>query len=145
VTVGQQAAYLPTSKEVEDGAKSVLAIGALVGATWALCRRWYTRRRTAREVRELESRALRYLLDAQRHTLNVIVPHEDRRLIDVDELHRQKLLIDQVRDRLWKADGHSQTLQDIVQVITRTQAIQAKRDRQPDNPFQDGWTEDFDR
>lgn len=126
---------MPTPQEVEDHAKSILAVGAIVGGAWAVARRWYRRRRAEAEIRELESRAIRYLLDAQRHALNVIVPHEDRRLIDVDELHRQKLLIDQIRDRLWKADGHSQTLQDIVNVLTRTQRIQAKHDAKQQDIF----------
>lgn len=135
---------MPTPQDVESHAKSILAVSAIVGGAWALARRWYRRHRAAREMRELESRAIRYLLDAQRHALNVIVPHEDRRLINVDELVRQKILIDQIRDRLWAADGHDKTVQDIVNVLTRTQAIQAK-EQQNANLFKDGWTEDLDQ
>lgn len=133
---------MPTPQEVEDSAKSLLAVGAIVGGAWAVARRWLRRRKAADEMRELESRAIRYLLDAQRHALNVIVPHEDRRLINLDELMRQKLLIDQIRDRLWAADGHDKTVQDIVNVLTRTQAIKAK---QQQDVFADGWSEDLDR
>lgn len=138
------AVSIPTPQEVEDHAKSILAVSAIVGGAWALATRWHRRRRAAREMRELESRAIRYLLDAQRHALNVIVPHEDRRMINVDELVRQKVLIDQIRDRLWTADGHDKTVQDIVNVLTRTQAIQAKQQQEGDL-FKDGWTEDLDK
>jgi hypothetical protein len=137
------AVSLPTPQEVEDHAKSILAVSAIVGGAWALARRWYRQRVVAREMRRMESRAIRYLLDAQRHALNVIVPHEDRRLINVDELVRQKILIDQMRDQLWAADGHDKTVQDIVNVLTRTQAIQAKQQRQDNALFKDGWTEDL--
>jgi hypothetical protein len=130
---------MPTPQEVEDHAKSILAVSAVVAGTWALVTRWWRRRKAAAEMREIESRAIRYLLDAQRHALNVIVPHEDRRLIDVDQLVRQKVLIDQIRDRLWAADGHDKTVQDIVNVLTRTQAIKAK---QQQDVFEDGWAED---
>lgn len=141
----------PTA-ELESTAKALAAIAGLLAGAWALLARWARRRRAARERRDLEGKAIRYLLDAMRHSLHVWTPagHDDARLIDVDELLRQKLLIDAIRDQLWIADGNEsarvteQVAADIVKVITRTQAIRAKRERQApvetDNPFTDGWT-----
>lgn len=142
MTASEQVITLPSPQQIEDGAKSLLAVGALVGAVLAICRRWSTRRRAERERRELEAKAIRYLLDATRHALGVIVPHEGRRMIDDAELIRQKILIDQVRDRIWQADGHTSAerqAEEIVNVLTRTQAIKVKQDRQ------DMFTEGDDR
>lgn len=134
---------IPTPEQVGDGAKTLAAIGGIVGGAWALVTRWRRRCREAEERRALEAKAVRYLLDAVRHSLNVLSPTDERRLIDVDELARQKVLIDQIRDLLWIADGHKsdrdaqRQTEEIVRVLTRTQAI-----RQKENPFKDGWTPD---
>ena len=134
----QQTMALPTAHEVEEGAKSILAVGAVLGGAYAIARRWLQRRRRAQERRAIEEQAIRYLLDAQRHTLNVLVPGEDRSMVDIDELRRQKLLVDQIRDRLWHADGHSQSLQSIVEVLSRTQRIKAKQDHAQDDEGDQG-------
>lgn len=139
------AVSIPTADQVGDAAKTLAAIGGIVGGAWALVARWLRRRREAKAKHELEAKAIRYLLDAVRHSLNVFATGDDRRFVDLDELARQKVLIDQVRDLLWIADGHqserdAQRLgEDIVRVLTRTQAIKAK-----DNPFKDGWTPEGD-
>ena len=112
-----------------------------MGGAWALVSRWRRRCREADERRALEGKAVRYMLDAMRHTLHVVTPTEERRFIDLDEMARQKVLIDQIRDQLWIADGHTsereaqRQTEEIVRVLTRTQRIQAK-----ENPFKDGWT-----
>jgi hypothetical protein len=106
----------------------VLAIPFAGGAVKAY-RRW----RKRREVRTLEAKAVRYILDAMRHSLFALTANE-RHLYSLDELQRQKLLIDQLRDDLWIADGHSleranqERMAEIVSVITRTQAIAAKQE-----------------
>lgn len=138
------AVQLPSAEDVGAWAKTMAAVGGVVGGLWALGVRIAKRRRLERERKAQEARAIRYLLDAVRHALNVIVPSEDRRFVDVDELVRQKLLIDQVRDALWRYDGHEserateQATERIVEVLTRTQRIKAKEQQQ--NPFKDGWT-----
>jgi len=112
----------------------VAAIGGLLAGAGALLARWVKRRRLAAQRRALEAKAVRYLLDAQRQTLNVLIPGASRsRLIDLGELNRQKLLIDDVREELWIADGHESSreaervAQDVLKVLTRTQAIEAAR------------------
>lgn len=132
---------IPSPDEVGAAAKTVAAVGGVVGGAWALVSRWRRRCREADERRALEGKAVRYMLDAMRHTLHVVTPTEERRFIDLDEMARQKVLIDQIRDQLWIADGHTsereaqRQTEEIVRVLTRTQRIQAK-----ENPFKDGWT-----
>lgn len=140
---------IPSPEQVGDAAKTVAAVGGVVGGAWALVARWRRRCREAQERRALEGKAVRYLLDAVRHSLNVLTPGDERRLIDVDEIARQKVLIDQIRDLLWIADGHKseresqRQTEEIVRVLTRTQRIQAKEQQQ--NPFADGWTPEGER
>lgn len=137
---------IPSPDEVGDAAKTVAAVGGVVGGAWALIARWRRRCREAQERRALEGKAVRYLLDAMRHTLHVVTPTEERRFIDLDELARQKVLVDQIRDQLWICDGHKsdreaqRQTEEIVRVLTRTQRIKAKEQR--NNPFADGWTPD---
>lgn len=130
--------------EVEGWAKTIAAIGGIVGGAWALAVRILRRRRREQERRDLEAKAIRYLLDAMRHTLHVMAPGERGRLIDVGELERQKVLVDQVRDLLWIADGHQSerdaqaAAAELGRWLTRTQAIEAKE--RGGNPFADKWT-----
>lgn len=148
--MSQSALSIPSPEEVGAWAKTLAAVGGVAGGAWALGVRVARRRRLDRERKAQEARAIRYLLDAVRHALNVIVPSEDRRFVDVDELVRQKLLIDQVRDALWRYDGHEserateQATERIVEVLTRTQRIKAK-EQGKDNPFKDGWTPEDQR
>lgn len=141
---------IPTPDEVGDAAKTVAAVGGVVGGAWALVTRWRRRCREAEERRALEGKAVRYMLDAMRHTLHVVTPTEERRFIDLDELARQKVLIDQVRDQLWIADGHhsereaQRQTEELVRVLTRTQRIRVK-EQGKDNPFKDGWTPEDQR
>lgn len=128
---------IPTAREVEDHAKSILAVSAIVGGAWALCSRWHRRRQAARRRRALEAKAVRYTLDAIRHVLHVLQPGGSRnRLINLNELARQLALVSDVREELWVADGNpsrrdTERLEsEIVKVLTRTQAIQAIRAQQ---------------
>jgi PAS domain-containing protein len=115
-----------------DWAKTLAALGGLIAGVVAVCSRLWRRRKAQRELRALEAKAIRYLLDAQRHTLYVISPGPDR-FLQLDEIDRQRTLIDQVRDEMWIADGHGEVreaqrrAEEIARVLTRTQAIQAKR------------------
>lgn len=124
-----------TPEQVGDWAKTIAAIGGIVGGVWALVTKAVRRRRAAQQRAALEAKATRYLLDAMRHALHVMQPGPSR-FLDVDELQRQKVLIDGVRDELWIADGHASEREqeraaaEIVRVLTRTQAIQAKHQRQ---------------
>lgn len=122
----------PTSEQWWDFASKatlVLAIPLAGGAVKAY-RRW----RKRREIRALEAKATRYMLDAMRHSLFALTATDGRHLVSLDELIRQKLLIDQLRDDLWIADGHESErvnearMAEIVSVITRTQAIAAKKE-----------------
>lgn len=120
---------------------------ALVAAAgWLLkrVRRWWTTRRA-------EAKALRNLLDAQRHVLLSIVPEEHGGgLMNLDELIRQKALIDDAREAVWIADGNESnrqteaTVAEVVKVLSRTQAI--RRLKQPKDSegdmFKDGWRGD---
>ena len=94
---------------------------------------WRKRHKADAQMHALEGKAIRYMLDAQRHALHLLVPvSEPDQLIDRDEMIRQKVLIDDMRDQLWIADGHEsqhateQAAADIMKFMTRTQAIQAK-------------------
>lgn len=124
-----------TTDQLADLAKTVAAVGGVVGAVWALISRWLKRRRKAREKAEMEARATRYLLDAVRHALGALSPHDRPYVLDPKELERQKILIDGIRDDLWVADGHrsereaQRELKGVMDVITRTQAIRVKKDR----------------
>jgi hypothetical protein len=127
---------LPSPEEASSLVTALGAIVGVVGGVWALVVRVLRRRRRRQLVQELEGRALRYLIDAQRHTLHTIVPGEEARYVDLTELNRQKVLIDQVRDQLWVADGHESQREserqanDLLKVLTRTQAIRMKQQRQ---------------
>lgn len=126
------AVSVPTPDQVGDWAKTFAAIAGLLGGLWAIFRRVSARRRERKQLRELEGRAIRYLLDAQRHTLRFVTPTTESRLVDIDQMSRQKALIDQVREELWRADGHSeeyereQIAEDVGRWLTRTQAIKLK-------------------
>lgn len=141
------AVQLPSAEDVGAWAKTLAAVGGVVGALWALGAKVARRHRLERERKTLEGKAVRYLLDAMRHTLHVVTPTEERRFIDLDELARQKVMIDEVRDLLWVMDGHKsereaqRQAEEIVRVITRTQRIKAK-EQQRENPFTDGCTGD---
>lgn len=127
-----------TAEELANYAKTVAAIGGILAALWAILSRWVRRRRKANEMRRLEARATRYLLDAVRHTL-AAVKGDRSYVIGPKELDRQKVLIDAIRDELWVADGHTsereaqRQLQGVVEVLTRTQAIHLKEQR-PSTP-----------
>lgn len=122
---------LPTYEQLGDWAKTLAAIGGLVAGLWAACRRLWRVWQARRRLRALERKAIRYLLDAQRHTLYAVIPTPDR-VVVIEKLKNSKDLIDQVRDDLWVADGHESALdeerrvENIVRVITRTQRIQLK-------------------
>lgn len=141
------AVSLPSPDDAEHTVGALAALAGLLGTAWALLVRWLRRRRQREDVTEIKERSLRYLLDAQRHTLYALIPFAQERYFNVEELHRQKVLIDQVRDQLWLADGHAderdeqRRTAEIVQVLTRTQAIQARKQPPPD-PQQDMFREE---
>lgn len=122
---------IPTADEISSIAKMLAAIGGLAGGAWTVLSRIIKRRRELQRRRELEAKAVRYLLDAVRHCLQAIVP--SRSQVNTNELARQKVLIDEVRDMLWVADGHPSSreienaTEEIVKVLTRTQAIERKQ------------------
>lgn len=146
------AVAMPDPQTVGDWAKTLAAVGGIVGGLWALATRWHRRRQERQRQRDLEAKSVRYLLDAIRHALYVIAPGPDR-FLELDEIERQKALIDQVRDELWIADGHAsqretqRQAEGILKILTRTQRIEAKEQRalQPGNPFTDGWTPEGDK
>ncbi|MEY4933095.1 MAG: hypothetical protein RLZZ403_1415 [Pseudomonadota bacterium] len=112
------------------GPAILLAVAGWIGRRFVA---WRKRTKAAAQMHALEGKAIRYLLDAQRHALHMLVrASEDDRLIDLDEMTRQKVLIDDMRDQIWIADGHEgqhateQAAADIMKFLTRTQAIQAK-------------------
>jgi hypothetical protein len=148
----RQDAVAMSPVEAEGWAKiggTVLAVAGAFAAGALKVARWWRR---AREKRRLESKAIRYLLDATRHGLHVLQPgRPDRdRFVDLSELARQLALVSDVREELWVADGNASRREgerlerEIVKVLTRTQAIQA-RQQQQNNLFSDGWNEDFEK
>lgn len=128
-------AHQMTPADVGDWAKTLAAVAGVVGGAVALVSRWWKRRLERRRIAALEAKALRYLLDAVRHALFVMAPGPDR-FLELDELERQKVLIDEVRDEVWKSDGHgsrrdqAETQRTLLRILTRTQAIQAKAERE---------------
>jgi hypothetical protein len=133
--VTTQPAVRYTPQEWGDLVKTVAAAGGIVGGLYALVAKWWKRRQERKRLRDIEAKSIRYLLDAMRHSLHVMAPGPDR-FLELGEIERQKALIDQVRDELWCADGHAgereaqRRAEEIARVLTRTQAIQAKRDAQ---------------
>ena len=138
-----QALQVPTVEQVGDGAKALVAISALVGGAWAIARKWHRGRQQRRRREALEAKAIRYVLDSDRHVLHVLqlllrgggyrVTQEER-----DEIARQLVLISDVREELWIADGF-QSRRDvelierqIVKELTRTQRIKALPDQSGD-------------
>lgn len=114
-------------------------VGILSAPLWLLLSRWVKARRQKKLVRSLEGKAIRYVLDADRqvvHALLLLLDSSRTAFIDLSEIQRQKVLIDQVRDELWIADGHDgereaqRRAEEILQVLTRTQAIRAKHEAQ---------------
>lgn len=128
------AVSVPSQEEVGEWAKTLAAIGGVLGAIWAVLSKGWRAWRKRAQMQRLESKAIRYLLDAQRHTLYFVTPTRESRRVSVDELARQKALVDEVRDELWMADGHEsererqRMAEDVAAVITRTQAIRRKQD-----------------
>jgi hypothetical protein len=108
------------------------ALLALAGWLGRQAISWRKRANDLAKIRGLESKSVRYLLDAQRHALRMLTPGDGSTLVDLDEIIRQKALIDDVREELWVADGHKSqretdaAVAEILKVMTRTQAIQAK-------------------
>lgn len=117
--------------DVESFAKALLALVALAGAIWPFFKRWLRYRKHQREMRALESKVLRYLVDAIRHVLDAITPSADGRITTLTELTRQLILIDGVRRELWQADGHQADVlaEEVRNVLTRTQAIKILKQR----------------
>ena len=126
---------------VGEVAKTTAAVAGILGGIAALVRRVWRRRKAEREIRELEAKALRYTLDAVRHTLDVMTPSSDGRMTSLTELQRQLMLVNQVRRELWKADGNALPEDEPAEVVrnflTRTQAIHRLKERRQDM-FKDG-------
>lgn len=132
-----QAITIPTPDQVEDHAKAIGALLAVAAAAWALATRWHRGHQVARQKRALESKAIRYTLDAVRHVLHVLQPGGARdRLININELVRQLALVSDVREELWIADGNASRREaerlesEIAKVLTRTQAIRVHQQQQ---------------
>lgn len=130
------AVSLPSASELESHAKTLAALGGIVGGLWVVISKWWRRKRQAARVKALEAKAIRYLLDSQRHTLETMLPNA--RLLNLSEMERQKHLIDTVRDELWVADGHEsereaeRRAEELERFLTRTQAIKVKQQQQQD-------------
>jgi hypothetical protein len=118
---------------------------------------WRKRRAVELRLRAQDRKDVRYLLDAQRQTLEAFLGPRAGRDVDIEELRRQHVLISEVREETWLADGHpprpkdaepAATQAEVRELLTRTQAIQVvlERDRartdrfQPEpETFTDGW------
>jgi hypothetical protein len=115
---------------------------------------WRKRVKFERSLRRQERKDIRYLLDAQRQVIEAIVGPVDGRAIDIEELRRQHVLISEVREETWLADGHpprqrQNTAAEVRELLTRTQAIQGvlerdqkaktERFRHETETFKDGW------
>lgn len=135
-----------TPVDAGEWAKTLAAVGGLLGGIWAVCvkvRGWLRRRQ---ELREEERRAIRYLVDAQHHVLRLL----NHGVLPEDEIVRQETLIREIRKRLAKLDGHEELLAaadqtEAIRVMTRTQKIETRKaqirgQHQDGNPFTDDWT-----
>lgn len=135
-----------TPVDAGEWAKTLAAVGGLLGGFWAVCvkvRGWLRRRQ---ELREEERRAIRYLVDAQHHVLRLL----NHGVLPEDEIVRQETLIREIRKRLAKLDGHEELLAaadqtEAIRVMTRTQKIETRKaqirgQHQDGNPFTDDWT-----
>ncbi len=131
----------PTAAEIEGWAKTIAALGGIFVALWALVSKVRRRLRDRQRLRSLESKAIRYLLDAQRQTLHFVTPTKESRAVDIEAMLRHKALIDEVRDELWIADGYEsererlQLAEDVGRWLTRTQAIHLKLGTAPEPPM----------
>jgi hypothetical protein len=100
---------------------------------------WRNRRALEIRLRAQDRKDIRYLLDAGRQTLEAILGPRAGRAIDVEELQRQQVLISEVREETWLADGHpprpkpdeerAATQAEVREVLTRTMAIQVVLER----------------
>lgn len=128
---------------------------AVLGGAWAGVKAWRKWRATEMRLRAQDRKNVRYLLDAQRQTLEAIIGPSSGRAIDIEELRRQQVLISEVREETWLADGHpprpkpdaeaEQARADVRELLTRTQAIRLvlERDAKTVPPmFKDGWRGD---
>jgi hypothetical protein len=114
-----------------------------------------------RKIRGQDRKDIRYLLDAQRQTLEAILGPRAGRAVDVEELQRQQVLISEVREETWLMDGHpprpkppdepAATQAEVRELLTRTQAIQGVLERDQKarterfngpETFKDGWRGD---
>lgn len=122
-------------EEIGTLAKTIAAVAGLLGGAWTIIRRILRRRKKERALRQLDSKSVRYLVDSQRHILHAILPSTDDSLVNLDELTRQKALIDDLREELWVADGHQSSrdaeafAQNVAKALTRTQRIRIKTER----------------
>jgi len=84
-----------------------------------------------REEQRLQGKAIRYLVDNVRHMLQAHLSGQIHDAALYDELLRQKVLMDGVRDELWTHDGHASARETerVVKVLTRTQRIRVKTDK----------------
>ena len=120
---------------------------AAAGGVLAWLRKARVRRAKEREEQRLQGKAIRYLLDAKRIDLAAIIRHVSLDAGMLEMLVRHKALIDGVRDELWVHDGHEsvriaeQAAENVVKVLTRTQAIDLKKKRVRDNRVQDMFSE----
>lgn len=105
-------------------------VGAL-GFVWGMISLRRKLSAKEREEQRLQGKAIRYLIDANRHALRAhLIGHiHDSDLYD--ELARQKVMLDSVRDELWIHDGHasSRETERIAEALTRTQRIRARTEK----------------
>lgn len=128
-------------------------IVGVLGALWGFVA--LRRKLSAKERGEqkLQAKAVRYLVDASRHQLQAHLSGQVHDAGLYDELMRQKVMLDGVRDELWVHDGHAsarETERAVEAWMSRTQRIKAKTERLPPGPpdvetFKDGWRGEGER
>lgn len=123
--------FFTQGTEIERALKIVGTAMTVVGSLGATALRVRAHRRKSRELRVLVDRVARYSLDAHAHVLNWLAMAPDGLWTDRDKLKRQYWLIYDLRNELFKADGHTppadeQASAEIARVLKRTQAISAR-------------------
>jgi hypothetical protein len=131
-----QSIALPEIRDVGEGARALVYLSTIVGALLAAWARWRQGRKKRERKDSLLGKGLRYDLDATRQLLHVVqlllrgggyrITQEER-----DEIARQLVLISDVREELWIADGNAsrhdreRLEKEVIAVLTRTQKIKA--------------------
>lgn len=141
---------MPQPEAIEAWAKAVAALVTVIALLW---RPIVGRLRAWRHRRQEERRMIRYLADTVhalvRDRARRVMPDGDYWVPSADDLAQQAVRTYEQRNALFRADGHEpprrsigmpMTEEEVVSLITRTQAIADMREREKTQQlFTDAW------